>query len=71
MPRVDDIINRVGKAKFFSTIDLTKGYWQVLVAEADCVKTGFSTPFGLFQFVVMPFGLQGVPATFQHLMNTI
>ena len=59
MPRVDDIIDRVGKANFFSTLDLTKGYWQVPVAEVDRPKTSFSTPFGLYQFIMMPFGLKG------------
>ena len=71
MPRVDDIIDRLGKAKYFSTLDLTKGYWQVPVAAGDRVKIAFSTPFGLYQFTVMPFGLQGAPATFQRLMDRV
>ena len=71
MPRVDDQIDRVGKAKFISTLDLTRGYWQVPVADEDRPKTAFATPFGLFQFNVMPFGLQGAPATFQRLMDGV
>ena len=58
MPRVDDMIDEVGKAKFISTLDLTKGYWQVPVYEEDRPKTAFVTPFGLYQFTRMPFGLQ-------------
>ena len=59
MPRVDDIIDRVGGANFFSTLDLTKGYWQVPVEKMDRPKTSFSTPSGLYQFTMMPFGLKG------------
>ena len=71
MPRVDEIIDRVGSAKFISTLDLTKGYWQVPVREGDREKTAFSTPSGPFQFTRMPFGLQGAPATFQRLVDKL
>ena len=71
MPRVDELIDRVGKARFISTLDLTRGYWQVPVAVDDRPKTAFATPFGLSQFNVMPFGLQGAPATFQRLMDRV
>ena len=71
MPRVDDLIDRLGKAKYISTLDLAKGYWQVPVAKESRPKTAFSTPFGLFQFNVMPFGLRGAPATFQRLMDQV
>ena len=69
MPHVDELIDRVGGASFITTIDLTKGYWQVPVAPADREKTAFTTPFGLFQFRRMPFGLQGAPATFQRMVD--
>ena len=69
MPRVDDLIDQIGQAKFISTLDLTRGYWQVPVAEEARHKTAFITPFGLFQFIVMPFGLSGAPATFQWMMD--
>ena len=69
MPRIDDLIDLIGQARYISTLDLTKGYWQVPVAEADRAKTGFTSPFGLFVFRRMPFGLQGAPATFQRMMD--
>ena len=71
MPRVDDLIDRVGKSTYISTLDLTRGYWQVPVAIKDRPKTAFSTPFGLYQFNTMPFGLKGAPATFQRLMDRV
>ena len=58
LPRIDDVLDRLGGAKFFTTLDLYKGYWQVPMAEADRPKTAFVTPDGLFQFKRMSFGLQ-------------
>ena len=71
MPRIDELINRLGQAKFISTLDLNQGYWQVPMAEEVKAKTAFVTPFGLFQFNVMLFGLQGAPATFRRLMDRV
>ena len=71
MPRIDDLIDRLGGAKYITTLDLAKGYWQVPVAEKDKPKTTFTTPFGLYQFRVMPFGLSGAPATFQRTMDRL
>ena len=71
MPRIEDILDRVGNAKFITTLDLTRGYWQVPVAKEDRHKTAFTSHFGLYQFCVMPFGLNGAPATFQRLMNEV
>ena len=71
MPRIDELIDQLGKAQYLSTLDLTKGYWQVPVSADAQQKTAFTTPFGLFEFKRMPFGLQGAPATFQRMMDKL
>ena len=65
MPRIDKLIDRLGGSTFSNTLDLTRGYWQVPVAEADRNKTAFTMLIGLYQFKVMPFGLQGALVTFR------
>ena len=62
LPRVDDTLDTLVGSKYFSMLDLASGYWQVEVAENDQPKTAFTTPEGLFQFRVMPFGLCNAPA---------
>ncbi|KYO47746.1 RNA-directed DNA polymerase-like protein [Alligator mississippiensis] len=71
MPRVDELVENIGKARYISTLDLTKGYWQVPLAPEDQEKTAFATPWGLLQFQRMPFGLHGAAATFQRLMDRV
>ena len=64
MPRIDEMLDAVGKSQYITTLDLAKGYWQVPLEEADKEKSAFVSPLGLYQFTVMPFGLSGAPATF-------
>ena len=71
MPRIDELIDRLGKARYICTLDLTRGYWQVPVAEESRGKTAFTTPYWLYQFRVMPFGLHGAPASFQRMMDRL
>ena len=71
LPRIDDTLDMLSGSHWFSTIDLASGYWQVEVAREDQEKTAFSTPFGLFQFRTMPFGLCNAPSTFQRLMERV
>ncbi len=71
MPRVDELLDRLGTARFISTLDLTKGYWQIPLTRRSREKTAFSTPDGLFHFTTMPFGLHGAPAAFQRLMDQV
>uniref|UniRef100_A0A8C2C586 ribonuclease H n=1 Tax=Cyprinus carpio TaxID=7962 RepID=A0A8C2C586_CYPCA len=71
MPRVNELLDRLGRAQFISTLDLTKGYWQVPLTDQAKLKTAFSTPSGHWQYRVLPFGLHGAPATFQRLMDVL
>ena len=71
LPRIDDLLDELGKAKFFSTLDLASGFWQIRVHSDSQEKTAFSTPFGLFEFRVMPFGLKNAPSVFQRLMQQV
>ena len=71
MPWIDDLIDRLGGAKYISNLDLSREYWQVPIAESNRPKTSFTTPMGLFQFWMMPFGLSGAPATFQRMMDCL
>lgn len=71
MPRIEEIIEKLGKARYISTIDLCKGYWQVPLTPECRELTAFRTPISLMQFRVLPFGLHGAPSTFQRLMNTV
>ena len=71
MPRVDELLDRLGAAKFISTLDFICGYWLVPVAEKDRVKTAFVTLNGLFRFKLMLFGLNGAPSTFQRTKNIV
>ena len=71
LPRIDDALDTLAGSKWFTTLDLISGYWQVEVNNQDLEKTAFCTPDGLFEFNVMPFGLCNAPATFQRLMDAV
>jgi hypothetical protein len=71
VPRIADMLDALGHSAFFSTLDLASGFWQVEVAAKDREKTAFTTPFGIYEFLVMPFGLINAPATFQRVMDRV
>lgn len=71
MARVDELIDKLGGARYLTTLDLTKGYWQIPLTERAKEKTAFSAPSGHFQYTRLPFGLHGAPATFQRMMDRI
>ncbi|KAI2657313.1 Retrovirus-related Pol polyprotein from transposon 17.6 [Labeo rohita] len=71
MPRIDELIERLGKASYITTLDLCKGYWQVPLDPSCKSYTAFRSPTGLYQYTVLPFGLHGAPATFQRLMDQV
>ena len=71
LPRIDDSLAQLSGMKYFSTLDLNAGYWQVEVAPKDREKTAFTTRKGLYSFKVMPFGLCNASATFERLMETV
>lgn len=70
MPRAEELIERVARSSFISTLDLTKGYWQIPMHPESIEKTAFITPRGLYEFLTMPFGLKTAAATFQRMIKT-
>ena len=70
LPRVDNTLDTLAGSKWFSTLDLISGYWQVEDDKKDREKTAFCTPDRLFDFNVMPFGLCNAPGTFERLMDS-
>ena len=71
LPRIEESLDRLHGAKWFSVMDLASGFNQVAMEEQDREKTAFSTPMGLFECLRMPFGLTNSPATFQRLMQLV
>ena len=71
LPRIDTCFDALGGAKFFSTLDLRQGYWQVEIDAESAGKTTFVTRKGTFKFKVLSFGLSNAPAIFQRLMDLV
>ena len=71
LPNIQYIFDRIGRSKLFTTMDLLSGFWQVMIRPEHRHKTAFITMRGLYEFVVMPFGLCNAPATFQRLMDAV
>lgn len=71
IPQSTEILDQLGKSKYFSNLDLASGFHQIHMNPADASKTAFSVPQGYFEFNRMPFGLKNAPATFQRTMNSV
>ena len=71
LPRIEDLIDRVGKAKYLTKLDMTRGYWQVPPDDPSVAISAFVTPFGHFHWRYMPFWLRNAHATFCRLFSNL
>ena len=71
LPLPEELFDWLGNAKVFSKIDLQSGYWQMLVKPRDVHKTAFKMKWGLYEFLVMPFGVTNAPTQFMNIVNAL
>jgi hypothetical protein len=71
LPHIDILFDQLASAKVFSKVDLHSGYHQIKIRLEDVPKTAFSTRYGLYEYLVMSFGLINAPAHFMYLMNSV
>jgi hypothetical protein len=71
LPHIDVLFDQLAKARVFSKIDLRSSYYQINIRPQDILKTVFSTRYGLYEYLVMSFGLTNAPVYFMYLMNTV
>ena len=71
MPKVKDIFSQLNGVKYFSTLDLQAGYQHIPLDESSIPKTAFTSPFGKYEYIKVPFGLMQAPVYFQELMTCV
>jgi hypothetical protein len=71
LPRINILFDQLAGAKFFSKVDLRSGYHQIKISLEDVPKTAFSTRYGLYEYLVMSFGLTNASAHFMYLINFV